>query len=62
MRFKLNPFTGQLEGVNPPEFSWEELLSGEELYIPLKRQMIVSGALLVNDGLLNIDGAVVVVN
>ena len=58
MTFKFNPFTGQLDIVEPYNFSIQNILTGQVVCIPENHQMIVHGRHLI-DGQLIIDGQLV---
>lgn len=60
MSFKFNPFTGTLDLVTPPNFSYDKILTGSTVTIPLNQQMVVSETIEI-DGTLVLDGTLVVI-
>ena len=42
MSFKFNPFSGKLDTISPKNFSFNYILTGQTLVVPLYQQMIVA--------------------
>lgn len=59
MSWAFNPFTGQLDKVNPKNFSFEKIATDTTLRIPTNQQMLVYENITI-DGTLTIDGKLVV--
>ncbi len=68
MSLKFNPFTGTLDFTGSVaidgavNFSYEELISTDEVTVPVRQQMLVHNLFNVDDGLLDLQGCLVLLN
>lgn len=60
-KFVFNSLTGDFDLVSVDNFSFDYIASGKTVDVPVNQQMFVYEVLTV-DGVLNIDGSVVLVN